>query len=235
MAVVYLHRRKDTNEVFYVGIGRRKKRAFARAGRNPHWHRVVDKYGYDVEIAFDKLSYDESLVIEQELISLIGRSDKGDGPLVNMTDGGEGTLGFEPWNKDKPMSEKSKLKLSNTLTELWKDPEMRAKLSAPKGPHTQEWKDNMSIIMKEKGHKPPQNQSERKWTQQSREKVRNNQTGEGNSNAVLTIEQVKFIKKNYKKYSKECGVTALSKKLGVATATIYAVTSGYNWSWVEID
>jgi hypothetical protein len=34
MAIVYQHRRNDTNEVFYIGIGKEQKRAFIKSSRS---------------------------------------------------------------------------------------------------------------------------------------------------------------------------------------------------------
>lgn len=41
MAIVYQHRRLDTNEVFYVGIGKTERRAYSIHGRSRHWSNVV--------------------------------------------------------------------------------------------------------------------------------------------------------------------------------------------------
>ncbi len=94
MAYVYQHIRLDTNEVFYVGIGKKKRRAYTHHGRNEHWHNVVNKTAYSVEIIVEGIAYQEALDLEIELIKMIGRDDLGLGPLVNKTDGGEGTLGY---------------------------------------------------------------------------------------------------------------------------------------------
>ena len=93
MAVVYLHKRNDTNEVFYVGIGKTPSRAFTKNNRNKHWHRVVEKYGYTIDVKVNDATYDEAIEIEKYLIAFYGRKDLGLGSLVNMTDGGEGSLG----------------------------------------------------------------------------------------------------------------------------------------------
>lgn len=93
MAIVYQHRRKDTNEVFYIGIGACKYRAYDITGRNKHWKRIVDKVGYDIEILIEDLSWEEARIVERQLIADIGRKDLGKGPLVNLTDGGDGCLG----------------------------------------------------------------------------------------------------------------------------------------------
>jgi hypothetical protein len=91
MAVVYLHKRKDNNEVFYIGIGNDIKRAFDIKNRkNKHWKKVVNKYGHIVEIIKDNLSWDEVCELEKYWIKFYGRFDLNEGTLVNMTDGGEG-------------------------------------------------------------------------------------------------------------------------------------------------
>ena len=92
--IVYRHRRLDTNEVFYIGIGKTKQRAYSKHQRNPHWHNIVNKYGYSVEIVTACDTWEEACQIEQYLIKYYGRKDLGLGTLVNMTDGGDGTLNY---------------------------------------------------------------------------------------------------------------------------------------------
>ena len=91
---VYIHRRKDNNEVFYVGISRMGKyvRLKIKAGRNSLWQRIVDKYGYYGEIIHDNLSKDEAVKIEISLIRSYGRINLKSGCLANLTDGGDGSL-----------------------------------------------------------------------------------------------------------------------------------------------
>lgn len=85
MAVVYVHKKKNTNEIFYVGIGKTKNRAHSKLNRNIHWKRIVEKYDYDVEIVHTNLDWDIACEIEKSLIHQYGRDN-----LSNMTDGGEG-------------------------------------------------------------------------------------------------------------------------------------------------
>lgn len=88
--VVYQHKRNDTNEIFYIGIGKTEKRAYSKHGRNSHWINVVNKVGYSVEIITTCDSWEEACQIEQYLIKYYGRFDLNTGILVNKTDGGEG-------------------------------------------------------------------------------------------------------------------------------------------------
>jgi hypothetical protein len=94
MAVVYEHLRNDTNEVFYVGIGKKEKRAFIKNKRTKYWKNIVNKVGYSVNIIHKDIDWEEAKNIEKYLIKEYGRKDLGKGNLVNMTDGGDGTLGF---------------------------------------------------------------------------------------------------------------------------------------------
>lgn len=45
MALVYKHIRLDTNQVFYIGVGKTDKRPYSKIYRNKHWHNVVNKAG----------------------------------------------------------------------------------------------------------------------------------------------------------------------------------------------
>jgi hypothetical protein len=103
MAIVYLHRRLDTNDVFYVGIGAQSKRAYLKIGRNKHWHNIVNKFGYSIEITHDNIIWEEACSIEKYLISFYGRNDLSNGSLCNLTDGGDGVskVIFTQERKDK--------------------------------------------------------------------------------------------------------------------------------------
>lgn len=97
---VYLHRKKTTNEIFYVGKGS-GHRAWSTTGRSDLWTRTIKKYGHTVEIVLDDLQEWYAFELEKELIALYGRLNDGKGKLVNMTDGGEGLSG-----EDHPMYDK---------------------------------------------------------------------------------------------------------------------------------
>ena len=111
MKIVYRHRRLDTNEVFYIGMGN-VSRAYDKRSRNSHWSNIVNKSGYEVDIIAENLSIEDALELEVFLIEEYGRYDLGTGPLVNKTDGGEGTKNCKPWNKGIPRTEEVKLSIS---------------------------------------------------------------------------------------------------------------------------
>lgn len=96
MAYVYRHIRLDKNIPFYIGIGSDKSgkylRAYSKQGRNKHWHNIVNKGGYEVEIMIDDIYWSEAQIKEIEFISLYKRINAG-GLLCNLTDGGGGCVG----------------------------------------------------------------------------------------------------------------------------------------------
>ena len=100
MAIVYQHIRKDINEVFYIGIGKTKQRAYSK-DRTQYWHRIVNKHSYLVEIIKEDLTWEEACELEKTLIKKYGRKDLGEGNLINMTDGGDGSpnVSIESINK----------------------------------------------------------------------------------------------------------------------------------------
>jgi len=88
--VVYRHIRLDINEVFYIGIGN-KKRPYKNIGRNKYWNNIVNKTDYNVEVIAKGLTWEDACELECFLIQEYGRKDLKLGNLCNMTDGGDGT------------------------------------------------------------------------------------------------------------------------------------------------
>ena len=84
MAFVYRHIRLDNGNPFYIGIGKSEARAYSTKGRSKFWQRIVDKCGYEVEILFDNLDYEQAKLKEQEFISLYGRANTCNGLLCNL-------------------------------------------------------------------------------------------------------------------------------------------------------
>jgi hypothetical protein len=95
--VVYTHRRKDNDSIFYVGMGN-LGRVTDKKNRNTYWNNVVNKYGYYTEVVAERLSIEDAYELENLLIDEIGRNDLGKGNLVNLTDGADGC---NNWNEDR--------------------------------------------------------------------------------------------------------------------------------------
>lgn len=91
---VYRHL-KPCGEVFYIGIGKSANfaRAYNKYNRNKWWKNIVKKYpNYEVQVLTTGLTKEFVKEVEVLLITYYGRRDLGTGTLVNLTDGGEGTL-----------------------------------------------------------------------------------------------------------------------------------------------
>lgn len=106
MYCVYQHIRLDNNQVFYIGIGK-PKRPYEKNDRNQHWHNVVKKHGYMVDVLISGIDWHSACSWERYLIELHGRNDLVGGPLVNLTNGGDGRHGSYP-------SAESRLKMSKS-------------------------------------------------------------------------------------------------------------------------
>lgn len=84
------------NEPFYVGMGKdgRYRRHFTRVDRHPMTHRMnlLKEQGVVPCVAFicTQIDSEFAALIEQEAIAKYGRKDLGKGPLLNLTDGGDG-------------------------------------------------------------------------------------------------------------------------------------------------
>lgn len=86
--VVYQHKRLDTSEIFYVGIGN-KTRPYDFNKRNNWWKKIKNKTDIEVEVLFENCTLEQASNFEILLIKLYGRKQLNNGSLVNMSDGGE--------------------------------------------------------------------------------------------------------------------------------------------------
>jgi hypothetical protein len=111
LAILYRHIRLDKNQVFYIGIGESESRAHNKINRTRIWKNIAAK-GYEIEILFEDLTWEQAKEKEKEFIALYGRRDLGLGTLVNLTDGGEGTVGFRHTEETK---EKCRLAAKNQI------------------------------------------------------------------------------------------------------------------------
>lgn len=137
------------NEPFYVGKGQ-GKRAFSHLKRTDHHpvtYRIqkIRKLGFEPIIELEYCDSEESAyALEHALVLEIGRKNIGTGPLLNLTDGGEGGKGMvmspeqrkriaegtskaQKGKPNGPMSESQKKTISKTLKASYTD-EMRDNL-----------------------------------------------------------------------------------------------------------
>jgi hypothetical protein len=162
---VYLHRKASNGEVFYVGKGC-GHRAWSRNGRSSWWNRIAAKHGLMVDIVIDGIQEWYAFEHEAELISLYGRRNINQGPLINLSDGGEGPSGvivtaetrikMSESRKNMVFSEKHRENLSKACKGKVLTESTRTKMSDyRKGrPHHNQWKNNLKTsIQKVAGKK----------------------------------------------------------------------------------
>ena len=105
MGYVYRHIRLDNGNPFYIGISNDAdgsyKRAFSKEVRNNLWKKIISKTNYEVEILFKHDDYEFIKEKEKEFISLYGRINTNTGILSNLTNGGEGTIGWIPTKEQR--------------------------------------------------------------------------------------------------------------------------------------
>lgn len=225
---IYRHIRLDTNEVFYVGMGK-NRRYKDKTGRNNLWNRIFKKCKGNIycEKILEELSFEEAISKEIEFIALYGRKDLGTGTLANLTDGGEGTKSLS-----KEIIDKIKLsKIGKKASE-----ETKKKLSEIRkgSKRSDETKRKMSDSMRgEKNHRFGKKNSE-----EMRSKISKSVNGEKNGNYkgiiyCLDIETGEIIKSflNPKEIKEFLGLN-----MNCNLSHVYAALSGkrehsYGYKW----
>jgi len=239
MAIVYQHIRKDTGLPFYIGIGKTKKRAYSKYGRNLYWNRITNYIEYEVEILFNKLSWEDACLKEKELIQKYGRKDLGTGILCNLTDGGDGNVNWTPKLR-KEQSERMKGNIPHNkgiptpLEDRKKISESRIKKGVAKG------KKNPMYGKKGKlcphyGKKRPEHSAKlkgRKKPEGFGEIVSKNMRGSNHHSNKLTENDVLYIRSVYKARDKKYGGIPLSKKYNVSISLIIRVVKNEVWKHI---
>jgi hypothetical protein len=223
MAVVYQHRRLDTNEIFYIGIGKTIARSKSKKSRNRYWHHIVEKHGYDIEILHSNITWDEACEFEMSYIKQYGRQDLGTGILVNMTDGGDGSFNVI-------ISEESRKKISNTHKDKPLSVEHRAKIGNgnkgknPNKNHSKEWIEEHSKKMKGKNHP--------NFGKTIKKEIVLKYSGENCVTSKLKNEDVLYIRKYYIKYHPEFGSKQLSIKFGIQQRQLTDIIRRKSWKHI---
>jgi hypothetical protein len=130
--LVYRHKRNDTNEVFYIGMGN-DKRPYNIYGRNKHWNNIVKKHGYTIEILATDLNKEDACELEMFLIQEYGISN-----LSNQTGGGEGQF-----NPSKEV--RYKIGSANRGKKMTKEKKKNQSIAQKGKKHTKESKDKISL------------------------------------------------------------------------------------------
>ena len=139
--VGYYHKRLDTGEIFYVGIGT-PSRPYEDKHRNNHWNHIVEKVGHEVILVEENLSWDEAcewekfvLITEERRtnISLATKQAMSNPEIIQKMK--DAKVDFTPWNsgmkgwnsgKDNPnygnyWSDEKKNEQGKKIKEAYKD------------------------------------------------------------------------------------------------------------------
>ena len=130
---VYVHIRRDTGRVFYVGKGTLRSnrkdnhhRARTSDRRNWRWRRIVAECGgFDVILIASCADDVAAHALEMSLISECGRDS-----LCNMTDGGEGTCGLEISDE---LRRKRRINAQGKRSQAWIDSIRKARRNGGNG------------------------------------------------------------------------------------------------------
>lgn len=118
-AYVYIHKRLDNDEIFYVGIGfsANFSRAYSYSNRNKYWYNIKIETSIKIIIVYKNLTWAQACKKEIKLIKLIGRQDLKQGTLCNMTSGGEGFHNISQESRKKISNANKGKKASNVTKE----------------------------------------------------------------------------------------------------------------------
>lgn len=124
MAIVYVHKKKTDDSIFYVGIGEKESRAKRSVGRSKMWKDISSRHGWYYQILFNDIDIEEAKRIEIYLIRYYGKRVDKTGFLVNITNGGSGAFGAKhteehkkrvsSWTKGRILSDETKKKISDS-------------------------------------------------------------------------------------------------------------------------
>lgn len=154
---------KPCGEVFYIGVGN-KRRPYTKSDRSDFWWKVVNKYGYEIQILKTNLTKEEAYELEIILISWYGRRDLGLGSLVNLTNGGDGS-------NNVIVSQETRNKISKSHTGSKRSEETKKLMSE---------KAKLRIISKETKNKMSESAKKKIFTEDHKKKLYSNKDGENN-------------------------------------------------------
>lgn len=130
---VYIHKKADSGDVFYVGKGH-SGRAKSKSGRNAHWVNVEKKHGFTYDFIGINLTEEEAFSLEIETI----KKYRDDGVILcNMSNGGEGNSGVKHTEETKEKFRKAKLGICQSPEHA--DKSRKAKLGKKQPPSAVEY------------------------------------------------------------------------------------------------
>jgi hypothetical protein len=115
--VVYADYKATTGEIFYVGKGNASRYGIKQRD-NRRWKFTVAKHGFVRKILHNGLQEWAAFELEIAAIAFYGRADEKRGPLVNISDGGEGSSGYR--HTSEALAKMSVASKRNVRTPQWR-------------------------------------------------------------------------------------------------------------------
>lgn len=218
---VYMHIKKTNKEAFYIGIGN-PKRPYTKDGRSKFWNNTVNKYGYEIIILKEVLSWSDACKIEIDLIKYFGRKNLGEGALVNLTDGGEGAKGVVVSAERKAKMSAAAKGNTNMLGKSH-SAESIAKMSASKKGTKLSAEHIAKIAAGNKG---------KKASKESIANMSKARRGEGAASSKLTESQVIEILIELRDNPYFGQLRDLAKKYGLSKNAISGIKTNRNWKHI---
>lgn len=119
-ACLYIHYRATDLVPFYVGIGS-PRRPYSSKNRSNHWHNTVKKHGLIILIRHTGLDWETACNFERAYIKRFGRRANRTGTLVNLTNGGDGVLGYRHNESSREIISAKSIRSWNLASEPEKD------------------------------------------------------------------------------------------------------------------
>lgn len=197
----YVYMLNDNDKCFYVGKGTKDrmyshyKRAKNTKIKSPVLDKIRSMLKNNKQVTYEKVfitdNEGDALNYEIQLINKIGRKDLNKGPLLNLTNGGDGVCGYTYTEKHRknlsesikkairegrhnppknlihqPIKKECREKISKTLKDYWKNDNKRKELSEKMKSKLDNGKRVLSIESKNKMNTA----SKRIWTIEDRKK-----------------------------------------------------------------
>ncbi len=211
---IYRHVRLDNNQPFYVGVGTKSKkdvlymtynRSKTTHRNNRYWKNITNSIQYEVDIMIESDDYEFIKQKEIEFIKLYGRADRGEGYLVNMTDGGEGTVGRI---------------VSESTRKIWSEQRKGEKNQNYGKTPSAEWRKKMSEIMS--GENGP-NYGKRA-SEETRRKMSDTRKGK------ILPEQVEELANSRKRNNPKKGRRVINSTTGIIYNSVSEASKDYMYS-----
>lgn len=220
---VYVDYRADLNTPFYVGKGNDDRVADFK-NRNVIWRRIVRKHGVRREIVLT-LENDHDTILSEEirLIRELKTRDYRGGS--NLTDGGEGSLGWNPTAETRKHMREAKLGKKLPIEHVSKMLSSRKEhYASDKGIATRE---ALSVA------------SQNMWKDPShRQRMTETHSGERNGRAVITEDDVRQLRLEWSLINSSVrGVTKQfcvkhANRLGMTNENVHGIITHRSWKHV---